>query len=218
MSLLLRELWFVKAHGSFEMQSEHIKTHHNRMADDPSRWTRADGTRDAAIEAQFYAFATEHFGLEREDVREVDIVADTAALLHPCLRVLVGQDCLRLPPTASARSSRSFFGITFAACCARVLCATGLAFIIICADGAGPGAASRARGTEYAAAGSLTPAPPARLLHARGGARPPRGRGAGRQRLQQSGATADRGERDGLALQRRTCNTVCACFMAAGTL
>ena len=81
-------------------------------------------------------------------------------LVLPCLRVLVGQDCLRLPPTASARSSRSFFGITFAACCARVLCATGLAFRVICADGAGPGAASRARGTEYAAAGSLTPAPP----------------------------------------------------------
>ena len=35
-----------------------------------------------------------------------------------------------------------------------------MAFRIICADGAGPGAASRARGTEYAAAGSLTPAPP----------------------------------------------------------
>jgi len=82
MSLLLRELWFVKARGSFEMQSEHIKTHHNRMADDPSRWTRADGTRDKAIEAQFYAFAAEHFGLEREDVREVEVVADTVALLR----------------------------------------------------------------------------------------------------------------------------------------
>ena len=56
--------------------------------------TRADGTRDVAIEAQFYAFAAEHFGLERDNVRdnvrEVEVVADTAALLRRMCKAHAG--------------------------------------------------------------------------------------------------------------------------------
>jgi len=82
MAMLLRKLWHVKARGSFEMRSRHIRTKANVMGDNPSRWTRADGSRDAAVAAEFYAHAEAHHGVARRDVHEVEVEADTAGLLR----------------------------------------------------------------------------------------------------------------------------------------
>ena len=90
MSLLLRELWLTKARGSFEMQSKHVKTHDNVLGDNPSRWTRSDGTRDAAVEAEFFAHLAEHYGVAKRDALEVAVAADTAALLRRMRRAHAG--------------------------------------------------------------------------------------------------------------------------------
>jgi len=86
MSMLLRELWFVKARNSFELRSKHIKTHDNVLGDAPSRWTRTDGTRDAEAEAEFYAYLKTHYGLAPGAVREVELKADVRALLRRMIR------------------------------------------------------------------------------------------------------------------------------------
>jgi hypothetical protein len=90
MSLLLRELWFTKARGSFEMQALHVKTHDNVLGDNPSRWTRADGTRDAAVEAEFFAHLAAHYGVAERDALEVAVAADTAGLLRRMRKVHAG--------------------------------------------------------------------------------------------------------------------------------
>jgi len=90
MSLLLRELWFTKARGSFEMQALHVKTHDNVLGDNPSRWTRADGTRDAAVEAEFFAHLAAHYGVAECDALEVAVAADTAGLLRRMRKVHAG--------------------------------------------------------------------------------------------------------------------------------
>ena len=82
MSLLLRELWLTKARGSFEMQAKHVKTHDNVLGDNPSRWTRDDGARDAAVEAEFFAHLAAHYGVAKRDAVEVEVAADTEGLLR----------------------------------------------------------------------------------------------------------------------------------------
>ena len=82
MSALLRELWYVKARGSFEMQAKHVKTHDNQLGDIPSRWTRPDGSRDVEAETELYEHLAEHYGVAAEGVHEVAVAADTAGLLR----------------------------------------------------------------------------------------------------------------------------------------
>ena len=68
--------------GGFKLGSEHIRTHANVLADNPSRWTRADGSRDPKYEAEFFDFAKMYFYLEPSDMSEVQPAFDTLGMLR----------------------------------------------------------------------------------------------------------------------------------------
>jgi len=82
MMCCIRDIWHLKASGSFDVRALHIRTKDNVMGDAPSRWTRGDGSRDPKAVAEFFAHAHQHFGLQPEDMVEVCPSFDTAALLR----------------------------------------------------------------------------------------------------------------------------------------
>jgi len=81
MSVVTKELWFTKMCHGFDVRCRHIKTAANVLGDCPSRWTRADGSRDVKYEGEFFDFARSVFGLGRADMTEVAPSLDTRGVL-----------------------------------------------------------------------------------------------------------------------------------------
>ena len=82
MHACVRELWLQGALGGFKLGAKHVTTDNNVLADNPSRWTRADGSRDPKYEAEFFDFAKAYFGLEPSDLTEVRPAFDTLGMLR----------------------------------------------------------------------------------------------------------------------------------------
>ena len=81
MQCCLRALALRQQLSSFQVRARHIDTKANWMADDPSRWNRPDGTRDTAVESEFYAKMEAQFGVARRDVAEVPLSFDAGKML-----------------------------------------------------------------------------------------------------------------------------------------
>ena len=82
MHTAVKELWFTKMVNSFDVRCRHVKSKDNTLGDAPSRWTRADGSRDAAAEAEFFDFVRGVYGLGRADMAEVAPSFDTLGMLR----------------------------------------------------------------------------------------------------------------------------------------
>ena len=82
MHTAVKELWFTKMAHSFDVRCRHVKSEDNKLGDLPSRWTRADGSRDAAAEREFFEFVGSVYGVARADMTEVEPSLDTRGLLR----------------------------------------------------------------------------------------------------------------------------------------
>jgi len=82
MHTAVKELWFTKMTHSFDVRCRHVKSEDNKLGDLPSRWTRADGSRDAAAEREFFDFVGSVYGVARADMTEVEPSPDTRSLLQ----------------------------------------------------------------------------------------------------------------------------------------
>ena len=82
MHTAVAELWYTKMVHSFDVRCKHVKTAANVLGDCPSRWTRADGTRDPKYVGEFFDFARSVFGLEAEAMTEVAPSFDTLGMLR----------------------------------------------------------------------------------------------------------------------------------------
>lgn len=82
MHTCVQELWYTKMVHSFDLRLRHIRTEHNVLGDCPSRWTRADGSRDPRYEAEYFAFAESVFGLTPDVMTEVVPTLDVRGMLQ----------------------------------------------------------------------------------------------------------------------------------------
>jgi len=83
MMVTMRALDLAMAKGSFEMRARWIGTKENVLADEASR-----ACNDPRAWDRFFAYAHEHFGLERSSMRRVGAPAGTVALLRKMDRAL----------------------------------------------------------------------------------------------------------------------------------
>ena len=82
MQVCLRALSMRQQLSSFQVRANWIDTKANWPSDYPSRWTLDDGTRDVAVEREFYARMASQFGVARADVTEVPCPLDVGAVLR----------------------------------------------------------------------------------------------------------------------------------------
>ena len=82
MHTCVKELWYLKMERSFDIRLRHLRTADNVLGDCPSRWNRADGSRDPRYEAEFFEFAESVFGLQPSDMTEVEPTFDVRGMLQ----------------------------------------------------------------------------------------------------------------------------------------
>ena len=73
----MRSLFFTMAKHSFAMNSKHVKTEDNVLADSASRWFDDPKYREV-----FFKFARDEFGFERDEMTQVTPTLDIAELLR----------------------------------------------------------------------------------------------------------------------------------------